>query len=125
MQQKYVEHYIATAFHKWFMRICQECGDTPIRAAIQNYLYLQDPDNPDKVRIQSFISGILELYSQLKDMDDPEDPPIVFEAGLSDTALQAIEALSTKAAQPPPPTSTEKLLKAITSPTTQALIGNN
>lgn len=93
MQEKYIEHYMATVFHKWFMNICKEVGDTPIRAAIQNHIYFPDPAAPERVRLQSFIKGLIEFYEKIKDLPDPEEPPIVYEGGVSPSALVAMESL--------------------------------
>ena len=78
MQQKYVEHYMAMAFHKWLMKISANVGDAPFRSVVQNFMYYQDPEEPSKVRLQSFITGLIDFVEKAKDMDDPDPaPPLV------------------------------------------------
>ena len=84
---------MAVAFDKWFKHIFSECGDTPIRAAVQNYLYVQDPTNPEKVRIQTFIHNLILTYEKLKRLPDPANPPKVFEAGVSIPQTQLLKPI--------------------------------
>ena len=88
MQQKYLEHYVAVLFHKWLMRIADQVGDAPFRAVVQNYMYYQDHENPKKVRIQSFITGLLEYIRAVAAMEDPDPAPTLVELEL-DKELQA------------------------------------
>ena len=96
MQQKYLEHYLAQAMHDWFMNLCKEVGDTPIRAAIQNHLYIQDPKDPSKVRLQTFISEFIKLYEDLKTREDPNHAPKVYEGGVSIFVRDVIKQLEEK-----------------------------
>lgn len=75
MQQKYLEHYAAMVFHKWLMKICDQVGDAPFRSVVQNFMYYQDPEDPYKVRLQSFITGLLAFLEQAKDLADPDPAP--------------------------------------------------
>ena len=91
MQRKYIEHYTAAVFHKFFMNTSKEVGESPFRAAVLNYLYAQNPDDPDKVRIQSFIAGILDFYEQVKDMPDPDPAPAIVEVSITEQARKDME----------------------------------
>lgn len=94
MQQKYLEHYMAMIFHKWFMKFCDQVGDSPFRTVVQNYIYYQDPNEPDKVRLQSFISGLVEFMDKAKDLPDPDPAPpltvVELDARLKARALEPV-----------------------------------
>lgn len=75
MKKEYVEHYVTQAFGQWFSKINSTMGDVPFRAVVQNFLYYQDANNPEYVRLQSFVNGIVKLVEQLNALPDPEEPP--------------------------------------------------
>lgn len=83
---------MAVAFHRWFERVHKEVGTSPFRAAVQNFLYTQDPDSPGNVRIQSFINGLLVLVEQLKGMPDPEPAPVLPKMELNPRIQQEYDA---------------------------------
>lgn len=84
MQAKYVEHYTAAFFDTWFKKVASEIGTAPFQAVVQNHLYTQDPDNPTKVRIQTFIRVLLAYTEKLKSMPDPDPAPILYENVLAE-----------------------------------------
>lgn len=104
MQTKYVEHYIAMLCHLWFKNIADQVGNSPFRAVVQNYMYYQNPDEPDKVRLQSFITALIGLYNQIKDLPDPDPAPPLTEVEL-DKYLQKVTI-------PPPDLSTAPQLSS-------------
>ena len=88
MQQKYVEHYTALLFHRWLMKICEGVGDSPFRSVVQNFLYYQNPEEPSKVRLQSFITGLVDFIEKVKTLEDPDPAPTLVELEF-DKALEA------------------------------------
>ena len=97
MQDKYINHYLAVIFHKWFMALAKTTGDSPFRAVIQNHVYTQDPENPSKVRIQSFIEALRTFIKQAEAMDDPDPPPTIFETGINAETEAKIAELKAEA----------------------------
>lgn len=91
MKDEYIEHYVAVLFHRWFMKVSKEAGDSPFRAVVQNLLYSQDPDHPQYLRIQSFIHALNQFIGQLRDRPDPDPPPTVFRIGVSEEAQQEMK----------------------------------
>jgi hypothetical protein len=82
------------------MNISKQIGDSPFRAAVLNFLYTQDPVQPDKVRIQAFIASLIDFIEQVKDMPDPENPPKVYEVGISEKAIEEIKTIKARRTGP-------------------------
>lgn len=99
MQSKYIDHYTAALFHRWFMNISNEMGDSQFRAVVQNFLYAQDPENPNCVRLQSFIRALRGFLKQLEAAPDPEVPPILYEVSLTKECEEEIEKIKKDALQ--------------------------
>lgn len=98
MQRKYVEYYSAKVFHKFFMNVSQQVGDSPFRATVLNFLYNQNPDEPEKVRIQSFITALFDFVEKIKDMPDPDPAPVLAELGLTETVQAFVDGHKAKLA---------------------------
>ena len=93
MQDKYINHYLAVIFHKWFQNINKSVGDSPFRAVVHNHMYVQDPADPTKVRIQSFIEGLREFIDNAKEMDDPDPPPVLYSTKITESAIKEMQWL--------------------------------
>lgn len=93
MQTKYLDHYVATVFHKWFMEIGKQNATAPWTAVVQNFLYTQDPENPTKLRIQSFVSSLRDFISKIEDMPDPYPAPTIYEVGITEQAQKEMDEL--------------------------------
>lgn len=93
MQTKYLDHYIAAVFHRWFMEVGKQNATAPWTAVVQNFLYTQDPEHPDKLRIQSFVSGLRQFLLQIKDLPDPDPAPTIYEVGITEQAQKEMDEL--------------------------------